>query len=241
MMISFGIFCIVYYLVIRIYTKKWDSTFSLFWLGFGTAHIGIGLILRANPLWIQNICGILMVILWAIFLAVEIIISSAMMSVYDEHLSYIIVLGAKVDATRITCSLNRRLEKAEQYLKRNPDTTVIVSGGQGKGESITEASAMAEYLKNCGISETRIVLEDRSTNTKENLQYCKKYVNSYTEPIGIVTNNFHMYRALWLGKIEGYTRLQGIPASTNLIIFPNYMVREFFAVLQLKLKSFQKK
>ncbi|MEF9840800.1 MAG: YdcF family protein, partial [Lachnospiraceae bacterium] len=113
-------------------------------------------------------------------------------------------------------------------------TMAVVSGGRGKGEDITEALAMQNYLVACGIHESRILLEDASTNTKENLDFSSQFLKLKKDKIGIVSNNFHMYRALALAKKQGYKHVYGIAASCKPIIFPNYMVREFFAVLQLQ-------
>ena len=131
--------------------------------------------------------------------------------------------------------MKRRLDKGADYLKQNPQTRVIVSGGQGKGEDVTEASAMAQYLAAHGIEKERIFLEEQSRNTYENLKYSASFTDSMDDRIGIVSNNFHIYRSLMLGRQIGYTRLYGIAAGCNPVLFLNYMVREFFAVMRMYL------
>ena len=88
-----------------------------------------------------------------------------------ENLDYLIVLGAHVDGTRLTLALLERTRRALEYLKANPGTKAVLSGGKGKGEKISEARAMYDYLTANGIEGSRLILEARSVNTKENLSF----------------------------------------------------------------------
>ena len=97
---------------------------------------------------------------------------------------WIIVLGAQVRGRKITDSLKRRLDSALAYLKEHPDVHVIVSGGQGKDEEVTEAYAMAQYLENAGIDRGRIIQEDASVNTLENLKFSRKLIEDADTPVG---------------------------------------------------------
>lgn len=81
------------------------------------------------------------------------------------------MLGAHVDGTRLSMALLERTRRALQYLENNPDTKAVLSGGQGRGEAVSEAKAMYDYLTGHGISRERLILEERSTNTKENLDF----------------------------------------------------------------------
>lgn len=175
--------------------------------------------------------GVLL-LLWAVFIALEGLICSAMLRKTSQELTCIIVLGAQVRGTRITRSLMYRLEAALLYLKQHPDSKVIVSGGQGKGEAVTEACAMAAYLEERGIDGSRIYLEEASTSTWENLIYSGKIIQDKTQPAAVVTNDFHLYRALYLGKKAGFTNLHGILSPSSAILKLNYLVREFFALLR---------
>lgn len=229
-----GIVCLLYYFIISFYTRKWNSTFALFWPAFGGIHILLG-ILPVKGKW--NVLLLAAVfIFWSVFLIVEIQICTAVMGRADHKLPYIIVLGAQVRGTKITNSLMRRLDAALCYLEENPDTRVIVSGGRGKGEDISEAAAMREYLHRNGIDEKRIILEDTSTSTWENLRNSSKTIENLKRPVGIVTNNFHMYRALQIGRKIGFMNIQGIAAASNPILQVNYLMREFFAVIWMKVR-----
>ena len=82
------------------------------------------------------------------------------------------------------------------YLEQYPETKAVVSGGQGKGEDITEAEAMAVYLEQQGIDRNRISQEDSSTSTWENMKNSGRMIGDLEQPAAVVTNNFHLYRAL---------------------------------------------
>ena len=101
---------------------------------------------------------------------------------------------------------------------------------------ISEAEAMEENLIQRGISASRIFREDRSTSTLENLRYSMEYIGHRDAAVAVVTNNFHLYRALLLGKHVGYCNLTGIAATSNPVLFLNYLVREMIAVTVAKVK-----
>ena len=88
-----------------------------------------------------------------------------------ENLDYLIVLGAHVNGTRLSRALRFRVEKAEEYLRENPRTLAVLSGGRGVDEKISEAKAMADYLLAHGIERERLLLEERSVSTAENLRF----------------------------------------------------------------------
>lgn len=151
---------------------------------------------------------------------------------YKKNLDYIIVLGAHVNGTRLSKALLERTRRALEYLQQNPNTKAVLSGGQGEGEAVSEAQAMKEYLTAHGISEKRLILEDLSTNTKENLDYSLEKIGTLHASVGIVTNHFHVFRGVAIGKKCGCTDICGIPSryrSWRLLI---YIPRELLAVLK---------
>ncbi|MEI3193353.1 MAG: YdcF family protein [Lachnospiraceae bacterium] len=90
---------------------------------------------------------------------------------------YLVVLGAQVRGTVPSRALKKRLDTAAEYLGKNLETKVVVSGGKGAGEEITEAEAMENYLLELGIEKDRIIMEDRSTTTSENLRYTGELID----------------------------------------------------------------
>lgn len=145
---------------------------------------------------------------------------------------YVIVLGAQWKSHGPSYVLQKRLDKAVEYLQANPDTKVIVSGGQGSNEPISEAAGMAEYLENAGISQERILQEDRSTNTNENLSFSSTFLDKNVDEVVIVTNNFHVFRAVKIAQKQGYTHVEGLAARSYPAMVPNNLLREFFGVVK---------
>lgn len=231
---SIGALCVLYYICIALYTRNWKPTFAWFWVLSGALWGFAGLGVKSLPAFLDPVIRIVLIVIFIIFFAVEIIILSGMLTLPKKGLPVIIVLGACVRGNRITGSLKRRLDKALAYLNENPETKVIVSGGKGRGEDVTEAFAMKKYLMQQGVEEERIILEEKSKTTRENLENSRKYLKK--ESVGIVTNNFHMYRAVKLARYIGYEKVRGITAGSDPVLFLNYMVREFFAVLHMYLK-----
>ncbi len=145
----------------------------------------------------------------------------------------VVVLGCKVRGTIPSLMLQRRLEAASAYLQANPEVLCIVSGGKGAGEDISEAQAMQTYLLAKGIPAERILLEDRSTDTQENLQFSKAILNEKGLPnrITIITDGFHQYRAHRMAEEMGLESWS-VSGKTRRILIPTYWVREWMALLE---------
>lgn len=148
----------------------------------------------------------------------------------SPKVKYLIVLGAGLKGDIPSEVLKYRLNKAVEYYKKNPDTIFIVSGGQGKDEWISEAEAMNIYLFKKGVPLKNIIKEDKSTSTYENLKFSDKIIKEkgITGDIGVMSNNFHMYRVKLISKKLNFP-LKTVYAETPAIVFPNYMLREYFA------------
>ena len=84
-----------------------------------------------------------------------------------------IILGAKVNRDGVSKTLKLRLDKAIEYYNKDKDINIIVSGGQGKDEVMTEALAMKNYLLENGVDEKNIILENKATTTLENIIFSK--------------------------------------------------------------------
>ena len=152
---------------------------------------------------------------------------------YPPSSKPMIVLGAKLNGSTPSEMLTRRLEVAFDYLQENPDTICVVSGGQGADEEISEAKAMKNYLVSRGIDSKRIIEEDKSKNTKENLAFSKEILqeNYDTSEVIIVTDGFHQYRASFLAK-QNDMKAYAISAKTNPDYVPTFWVREWIGILK---------
>lgn len=144
----------------------------------------------------------------------------------------LIVLGGGIRGNYPTLSLRYRLDAAKDYADRNPDTLVILSGGQGDDEEVPEADVMYRYLISQGVPAERIIKEDKSLSTEENFRYSKAIID---ERIGsganvvFCTNRFHVFRSELVAKREGLAA-EGIPARGVWYIAPNDYMRECVAI-----------
>jgi uncharacterized SAM-binding protein YcdF (DUF218 family) len=157
-----------------------------------------------------------------------------------KHADYLIILGARVKGEVPSLALQYRIDAAANYMKINQETIAIASGGQGTGEEITEAEAIKRGLLAHGISSNRILLEDKSTDTVENIRFSKKLIPQHLKTGLIVTNDFHLYRAKSIAKDQGLS-LKGIPAETPTVAIPKSYAREYLAITKYYLVTFFKK
>lgn len=144
----------------------------------------------------------------------------------------VIVLGAQVySAERMGVSLKNRVDRAAGYLRENPESKCIVTGGQGDNEPCAESLTARNALLRMGIEPERIFSEDKSRNTRENLEYAMETVqaNGLSTEVVVVSQSFHLYRAVRLAESAGFTA-SGLAAETDLIIYPSYYGRELLSL-----------
>lgn len=152
----------------------------------------------------------------------------------DEPCDYVVVLGAAVHGDVPSLSLSERISTAYAYLTAHPEVQCIVSGGQGAGENLSEAQCMFDRLTAMGIPAERIWMEDQATSTWENLNFSLNLIEQKTgqrpEKLGIVSSEYHLYRASLFAKRCGVTFV-GIPAKTGYVgVRINYYLREVAGV-----------
>ena len=132
-----------------------------------------------------------------------------------------IILGCQVKPWGPSILLQDRLDKALDYLEDHPDMTVVVSGGQGADEPVSEAQAMRDYLVEAGFPEEQILMEDRSANTVQNLRYSMELLAAegydVTDDIAVVSNGFHLTRVrmLWNRVCGGDDNLTTLAAPSS--------------------------
>ena len=234
--ILFGLVLIGYYLVAGI-AGGFHLSVLWVWLAAGLTIT----VLSAVDLWmwfhpLRPIRIIVAVLRWIILVCAAAFFSVVYLVVSDMHYTcpvnadYLIVPGAKVYGEEPSDALRARIDLAWDYLSQSPDTVAILSGGQGSGEDISEAECMRRTLISYGLTEDRILLEDRSTTTAENMQFSYELYGDPEASVGIVSSNFHLYRSIRLAKKCGWTRVYGIPAPFRGILLPHYIAREFLTV-----------
>lgn len=148
-----------------------------------------------------------------------------------------VVLGCKVKGTVPSRVLAERLDAAYVYLTQNSEARCVLSGGQGTDEEISEAECMYRYLTGKGISAKRLLREEKSTTTEENLRYSAQLLarEGMDGAITIVTSEFHEYRANETAKRLGITSYS-TPSRTGLLYLPTYYVRELYGILYYRLR-----
>ncbi len=233
-----GILCFLYYIGITAYAGI-RTSFSWLWVLGGLFflllwRLQIRAAVRPEAAMLRHVVKGMFALLAVAIVVIALVGSRIIAGMYtkpESGLDYVIVLGAQVRGERPSRALLRRLERAAEYARENPDTKLILSGGQGPDEGISEAECMRRYLTEQGIPESRLLLEDRSTSTRENLKFSAAFLDSQKNRVGVLTNSFHVYRALMLARSQGYAHVSGIPASSVPGMQPHNVLREVCGVL----------
>jgi len=231
-----GTACILYGITVMLVNS--GSKFFCVWYAGGICFLLLSLFIHKNifaklPKAVNALLAACVSLGIVFVLLTQGMVVSGFMDSEKENLDYIIVLGSQVKPSGPAVVTRLRLDRAYEYAVNNPDTVIIVSGGQGSNEPATEASVMKEYLVSKGIDESRIIAEDKSTNTSENLQFSMALTDGLQDSsVGIVSSEFHMFRALAIAKKCGYTDTYGIPARSVRLYLPNNMLRESIGILK---------
>jgi len=262
-----AVICVIYYIVIVVYSGI-TTSFSLIWLFFAA----ICMLLAGGwenyikhkdkvPLWVPVSAATMCCTGILVFAVVEILVFTGVAVRDTSNLDYVIVLGAKVKETGITKSLKKRLDKAVEYVDKNPGTILVLSGAKGEDEPVAEAEAMRDYLVYNGVREEQLILEKRSYSTVENIAYsrvaieedqARKKANRLNSPgivvpgafeevpdkpirVGVLTSDFHVFRAQQIAKKWGIPDIYGISCGSDPVLFLHFCVRECAAILKDKL------
>lgn len=231
-----AIICLVY--CVSIGLMMTGSRFFLVW-GALALFFGAWAVLLAKPRtykriprWLRASMGILILIGALAVVGLGTMIYSGANKEAEPGAEYLIVLGAQWKADGPSTVLRYRLDTALEYLEANPETKVIVTGCRGTNEPVSEAEGMAGYLAEAGIAKERILIEDRATDTYENLLYSSAFCDREQDYVIVVTNDFHVYRAVALGRAMGYTQLEGLAAPSHVVMLPQNLLRECMALVK---------
>lgn len=213
------------------------------YLGYGLGFLAVLLfIARYAPLWLKILTAVLVGLGFVWFCIAETPVILGARSDARPGTPYLIILGAQVRGDTMSITLQNRTDGALRYLQQYPDTVVICSGGKGDGENISEAQAMHDYLLSRGIPEDHILMEDRSTNTTENLRNSFALIRARgDEPDGnvtIVSSAYHLYRARYIARSLGVraSAFAGEPGYP--LVMLNFFIREAFGVTRLWLLGY---
>ena len=155
---------------------------------------------------------------------------------------YIIILGCQIKKDgSLTPLLKGRVDRALEFRKNqinetNKDLIFIPSGGKGPDEKISEAEAMKNYLLKAGIKEKNILIDDKSTNTYENIKFSNQLIKNKKTNIAFSTTNYHVLRAGLIATEQGL-KLEGIGSKTKAYFWINAFIREFVGTLYSERKK----
>ena len=201
----------------------WNRQISGFLDKINSTTIG-GILLKVLGVFI--VCGVLYCLIISCFMI------HAAHKKPDDTPQAVIVLGCKVRGTVPSLMLSRRIAAAKNVLEQNPEMIAVVSGGKGDQEDISEAACMRNELVRMGIAEERILMEDRSVSTSENLRFSKEILEKQgiTGSLLIATDGYHEMRAQYLAKREQLPDCYAVRAYTSWYLLPTYWVREWFGL-----------
>lgn len=230
--------CLAYFITIVFYSGI-GTSFAVIWLllagGLGGGAAALKVYERNPeriPLWIPVSLVTLCASGVMIIVVLQILMFGKIPVVAESGLDYVVVLGAQVKADGPSKTLRLRLDKAAEYAEQNPETILILSGGQGEGEPMTEAAAMEQYLIKKGIKKEQLLLEERSASTLENLVYSYELMEKKPAKVGVLTSNFHVYRAKKIAEKQGISDIRSIAAESDRLLFFHFCFRDALAILK---------
>ena len=163
-------------------------------------------------------------------------------------MDYLVMLGCGIRADGTPSPLLAgRVDRAREFDAAcveagGAPATFVPSGGQGPDEVISEAQSMRDYLVSRGVSPDRIVLEDRSVTTNENMAFSKKVIEGHAGRdasellVGFSTTNYHVFRGYVCAHRAGMA-VQGMGSRTRAYFWPNAFLREFAGLLASRWKG----
>ncbi len=185
--------------------------------------------------WIYISTGLLYTVSFTVFSLLVMNVKGA-----TDTADVFIVFGCKTNGFTPSKLLSLRLEKAYELLEANPGAYAVLSGGQGEDESVSEAESMRAYLCAKGISEDRLILEDRSTSTEENIRYSMQLIKDgglKADTVAAVSSDYHENRILYQAKKLGYD-VRPAPAKTPFTgYFYANLVREYMVWIRMLISS----
>jgi len=221
---------VLYCLVVTLCLGKVNFNFVLLLFAMALSVIGfINLRYGDLPLVsvLRKIFIVASVVALVLFAVMEALVISGANEKNTEKPDYTIILGAALKKDKPSLTLRNRLDA---FLICNQGETVIVTGGQGFDETVPEAVAMEKYLRDRGI--TDIIIEDKSTNTKENLINAAELIGRDLSDVNvkIISSDYHCFRAKMLAKRLGYENVTTYGAKTHPLLVPSFYIREGLAV-----------
>ena len=174
---------------------------------------------RGKPVWLLALLAVVLLFVLGFVVLLGLVLSGSHDEITGEP-KVMVILGCKVESWGPSILLQDRLDKALDYLEDHPDLTIVVSGGQGADEPMSEAQCMYDYLTAHGVDGSRILLEDQSHNTWENLRFTRALLEEQgvdASQMVVVSNGFHLTRVrmLWDRVWDGENTLSTLAAPSS--------------------------
>lgn len=171
------------------------------------------------------------------FMAAETPVLQGSRSDEDTSAEYVIVMGAGVNGHEPSMSLQSRLETAYRWLSENPESIAILSGCQGRGEFISEAQCMYDWLSARGIDSHRLIMEDQATNSYKNIEYSLEILDTLgfdrSAPLAIISSDYHLCRIRMLAENFGCNAVCESAKTPYISLYLNCAIREAFALWEI--------
>ena len=190
---------------------------------FTLTQSGVGMYLR----WFATLAVVVFV-----FLASFVLSFAHSTTDYTEDAMIVLGCGLNSDGTPSN-TLKNRLDGSIDYHGKNPDSIIVVTGAVSRFNNITEGSAMKKYLVENGVPESKILVDEQATNTKENFEYSLKLLENAgvdTDKVVFVTNSFHIFRARNYAIQSGFDNIDVLSVKTDRAVFLPAVIREVCAV-----------
>lgn len=200
---------------------------------FGAALLTVGVLWQKFE---PNVQLYLSIFIYLVLLVMVVFMSSVYHAGHSNasNQSVIIVLGCRVKGDQPSLALLGRADAAYRYLVANPGAVAILSGGRGKDEDISEAECIRRILYDRGILNNRLILEDKSTSTDENIRFSLELMNKLgldTKNAAIATSEYHQKRAQII--CAGYGMDAAAQSSHTMpILLPTFLLREVFGLIK---------
>lgn len=210
---------------------------AIFRTAFSPAYHALGGVMAQNAvtniLWIILRIGCIAFAVYAILISVCMIIA---MKRKPSSCATAIILGAQVKPWGASRLLKQRIFAAERYLHEHPDAVAIASGGQGANEPMAEADCILQWMVDDGFSPDRILTENRSVNTEQNLRFSLPLIKEHNLPddLAIISDSYHQLRARIIAhKIDRSLHIGAVNTKNTkfgVLVYPSYFVREWIAI-----------
>lgn len=232
-----GITSILYFFAITL-AMRYLNLFNFIWVFIGIAFIllhqfkeTIIAIYKKTPKIGKVFFWSSVIIFLLSFAVVESLIAANAKTSAAENADYIIILGSRTHKNIPSFAMAHRVIASLKYIKENPNAQVVLTGGKTSSAEISEAEIMLGLLQKKGVEPNRIIIENRSKNTYQNLKYSSSLID-IDKKVLIVSSEFHLFRAKLIAAKIGYKDVGTAASKTPRLLLPHYLLREYLAVIK---------